>query len=217
MQHGVSAQQVEVTLTDAGTLSAKIASGQKYSITSLKVSGPINGTDVLYLREMAGSDYKGKSTDGKLVDLDLTDANIVKGGDCYCYYSSYHYYTEKDVLGDYMFYQCKLTSIKLPNSVTSIGRFAFGYCESLTSVTIPYSVTSIGGSAFSYCSSLTSVTIPNSVTSIGNVAFRDCSSLTSVTIGNSVTSIGGSAFEDCTALVKLVSLNATPPGFKRRA
>ena len=80
----VSAQQVEVTLTEAGTLPDEIASDQKYSITSLKVSGPINGTDVRYLREMAGAvAYKGEGTDGKLVNLDLTGANIVEGGDYY--------------------------------------------------------------------------------------------------------------------------------------
>ncbi len=80
-----SAQQVEVTLTAAGTLSEKIATDQKYVITSLKVSGPINGTDVRYLREMAGQNYEGYSTSGKLAELDLTDANIVEGGDYYYY------------------------------------------------------------------------------------------------------------------------------------
>ena len=59
-------------------------------------------------------------------------------------------------------------------SVTSIGQWAFSYCNSLTSVTIPNSVTSIGDCAFYYCSSLTSVNIPNSVTSIGNSAFWNC-------------------------------------------
>ena len=68
----------------------------------------------------------------------------------------------------------------IPDSVTSIGEFAFDYCTSLTSVTIPDSVTSIGGSAFKGCKSLTSVTIPDSVTSIGERAFKDCTSLTDV-------------------------------------
>ena len=78
---------------------------------------------------------------------------------------------------------------------------AFSGCSGLTSVTIPNSVTSIGQSVFSDCSSLTSVTIPNSVTSIGRWAFSGCSGLTSVTIGNSVTSIGSSAFCDCPDLL----------------
>ena len=84
--------------------------------------------------------------------------------------------------------------------VTEIGEEAFSVNINsamiyVTSITIPDSVTSIGRSAFSGCSSLTSVTIPNSVTSIGSYAFDDCDLLTSVTIGDSVTSIGSFAFE----------------------
>ncbi len=77
---------------------------------------------------------------------------------------------------------CNLTSIDIPNSVTSIDDYAFNRCSGLTSVTIPNSVTSIGESAFNRCSGLTSVTIPNSVTSIGSWAFFGCSGLTEVTL-----------------------------------
>ena len=76
---------------------------------------------------------------------------------------------------------------------------------------IPNSVTSIGSFAFERCSGLTSVTIPNSVTSIGYSAFYGCSGLTSVTIPNSVTSIGDSAFDGCSGLTSVTSLNPTPP------
>ncbi len=197
----VSAAQVEVTLTTAGTLSEKIGDDQKLTITNLKVSGPINGTDVKYLREMAG-------TDGQLVELDLTDANIAEGGESYCSIgvdkNKKYYYTASNVIGDYMFSGCNLKSIKLPNSVTSIGQYAFIQCTGLTSVTIGNSVTSIGKCAFVWCSGLTSVTIPNSVTSIGYGAFGDCSGLTSVTIGNSVKSIDNAAFANCTGLKKVI-------------
>ena len=97
-----------------------------------------------------------------------------------------------------------LTSITIPNSVTSIGDGAFAYCEGLTSITIPNSVTSIGESAFAYCEGLTSITIPNSVTSIGSDAFYYCTGLTSITIPNSVTSIGDWAFRGCSGLTSIV-------------
>ena len=86
-----------------------------------------------------------------------------------------------------------LTSVTIPNSVTTIGEAMFYDCTGLTSITIPNSVTSIGYEAFRSCG-LTSVIIPNSVTSIGKYAFRNCTGLTSITIPNSVTSIGDCAF-----------------------
>ncbi len=107
-------------------------------------------------------------------------------------------------IGSYSFYGCSsLTSVTIGNSITSIGERAFCGCSSLTSVTIPDSVTSIGIYSFYGCSSLTSVTIPDSVTSIGKRAFYDCSSLKSVTIGNSVTSIGEGAFYYCSGLTEI--------------
>ena len=118
-----------------------------------------------------------------------------------------------------------ITSITIPNNVTSIGNNVFSYCTSLTSITIPNGVTSIGTSAFALCSSLTSITIPNGVTSIGTSAFQNCTqlntvvlngggviggtnyydsgvftgcrNLTSVTIGNGVTTLGNKCFDDC--------------------
>ena len=105
----------------------------------------------------------------------------------------------------YAFSGCSgLTSVTIPDSVTSIGNSALMDCSGLTSVIIGNSVTSIGESAFSYCSGLTSVTIPNGVTSIGMGAFSDCSGLTSVTIGSGVTSIGDWVFSGCGGIESLV-------------
>ena len=112
-------------------------------------------------------------------------------------------------IGGYAFMGCSgLTSVTIPNSVTSIGMSAFYGCSGLTSVTIPESVTSIGDNAFSRCTGLTSVTIPNSVTSIGYQAFYNCSGLTSVTIPNSVTSIGYQAFYNCSGLTSITIPNS---------
>ena len=154
-------RQITVKLDEAGTLPDKIGSIKKYKLTNLKIVGEINGTDLRFIREMAGKDVNGNGTAGKMATLDLSEAKIVKGGDYY--YSRYRstsyvhtdYYTSDDVIGEYAFENCSgLTSVTFPSSVTSIGEYAFSGCSGLTSVTIPSSVTSIGDSAFSGCSNL---------------------------------------------------------------
>ena len=95
-----------------------------------------------------------------------------------------------------------LKTIKLPDTVTVIGSYAFSDCQ-MESVDIPNSVTSIGDDAFNACLRLTSITIPSGVTSIGGRAFYGCSSLTSITIPDSVTSIGQSAFDGCSKLATI--------------
>ena len=97
-----------------------------------------------------------------------------------------------------------LTSIIIPDSVTSIGDYAFFRCISLANITIPNGLTSIGEDAFCECTSLVDVTIPDSVTSIGQYAFSNCTSLTNVTIPDSVTSIGVGTFSECTSLTEII-------------
>ena len=198
------AKQITLKLTEAGTLPNKIGIGEKILVTNLKIIGEINGTDLRFIREMAGSDVKGNSTSGNLSVLDLSEAKIVAGGDYY--YKDYEdgCYTSNDIIGKYAFRDCKsLTSVIIPSSVTEIGWGVFKYCRSLTSVNIPSSVTTIGGSAFSGCHSLTSINIPSSVTEIGGSVFSCCSSLINVNIPSSVTEIGYSAFSGCRSLTSV--------------
>ena len=109
-------------------------------------------------------------------------------------------------IGDYAFSgRSSLTSIEIPSGVTSIGDRAFDYCSSLTSIDFGENsqLTSIGVAAFNECSSLTSIEIPSGVTSIENGTFYYCSSLTSIEIPSGVTSIGEDAFYECSSLTSV--------------
>lgn len=104
---------------------------------------------------------------------------------------------------DNAFEKTDIVSISLPNTCTSIGKYAFYHCDKLKSINIPKGVTSIKSYAFSYCTSLTHINIPEGVTSIGNDAFAYCSSLTQVNIPDGVTSIDSSLFKNCSSLTEI--------------
>ena len=134
-------------------------------------------------------------------------------------------------IGADVFSWCDITSVTIPDSVTSIGDDAFYWCGNLASVTIgdgvtsigseafykcgiteiiiPDSVISIGEGAFAYCGSLSSVTLEDGMKSIGERAFSACNRLTSVTIPGSVTSIGEEAFKDCDNLTAITTVSYT--------
>lgn len=112
-------------------------------------------------------------------------------------------------IGEKAFFSSDVTSVTIPNTVTTIGDNAFNGARSLTSINIPNSVTSIGRKAFYRCKEMTTATLGNSVTTIGDWAFSECSSLTSIEIPSTVTSIGNATFSE-TDLTTVISLIENP-------
>ena len=160
------------------------------------------------------NNYYDDSTGEGIIEFDGELTRIPNDAFHYCYsLTSVTIPDSVTTIGVDAFGGCdSLTSVTIPDSVTTIGQRAFAYCYSLTSVTIGDSVTTIGEYAFFYCDSLTSVTIPDSVTTIGYAAFAYCYNLTSVTIPDSVTTIGVAAFYYCTNLVEFNGKFASEDG-----
>ena len=200
------AQQITLHVERAGTLPGMIDESRLPYITDLKLTGELNGTDIKFIRTL---------TQENLRFLDLSEAQIVEGGNPYTISSSVqitssvHYYTRNNIIGVLMFCiedrrkPSVISKIILPKSTLEIQFRAFSGCTNLTNIDIPNSVTSIGTETFSDCTSLTDINIPNSVTSIESGTFYNCTSLTDINIPNSVTSIESGTFNSCTSLTDI--------------
>ena len=210
-----------IQLTTGGTLQEKLleAGADLATVTTLTVTGPINGTDIDVLH--------GKLT--ALTTLDLSNANICAGGDSYHNWNisnntpvkgSNAYNTEDNVVGDYMFNNMpQLQKLVLPSTVTKIGKYAVAKCSNLTdmqqfpqgvtwidefafyntavsSITLGAALQYIGRYAFSG-SGLTSITIPDGVTQLLKYTFQNCAQLTEAHLPETMTGIGEYAFHNC--------------------
>ena len=216
-QGGVNSAKFHVA--EAGTL-ISLLSTEYVELEDLTLTGELNGTDFRFLRDYVWN--LGLNWDG-LYKLDLTDARIVAGGERY--YPSMPYYTQNDILSDYLLADCPAEelllpstikaigqkallnvgakSIVIPESVTSIGNYAFNWA-SLETIDIPNDETEIGRGAFVNCDRLKHVQLPKKLSYIAEELFVQCENLPSIEIPLSVDSIGEGAFMFCTSLKKLV-------------
>ena len=198
------AETVTVTTTEAGTLANLIDATTKATTTSLKVNGPLNGADILFLRQMMTAGLKSSETyEGVLAELDLSDATIVASDDHYYETSKVGYTTANNEVGDYMFNKCvTLTSIKLPRTATRIGQNAFLRLENLTSIVLPEALVTIDKSAFAYSNAFTELAFPATLDSIMTYAFQSATALKTISFaeGASLRYVSESAFNYCTAL-----------------
>lgn len=205
----IFANHKTVTVKKAGSFPDYISDSEKYNIDSLTISGPLNGTDIGWIRDMAGSSVQGRETKGTLRYIDITNTQIVAGGSNYFDGTNgalvhVTYYTANDTIGPCMFTKCKkLEDILLPNTAKSTSARSFESCNNLKSVVIPNSFETIGWYSFYGCTKLVSINIPNSITKIEAGAFINCA-LKNVTIPNSVTQIDYDAFFNCEKLESVI-------------
>ena len=157
------------------------------NVVTLKVSGTINGYDIMVMRNKMPN----------LRHLDLTNATIVAND--YEYYQGSH--TEDNVIGKAMFLGLdNLISLKLPDNAVTIRDFAISECSALEEVALPGKLESIESDAFNDCKNLKKIIFPPLLKSISTKAYWNCSSLSNIEFPPLLESIGEGAFAGCTSL-----------------
>ena len=202
-----------------GTLMQKVSVSEINNITSLKLIGKINGTDILTLNRM---EY--------LLNLDLSEATIVSGGMPYYEEDNNKWDAEDNTLGENWCYNLKnLTNVNLPLTLEKIGDYALSSQNRLKEITIPSTVTSISNYAFNNCTALADVVLTdgNQQLYLGSKVFNNCpivnlylgrdliysdsksptfaniTSIETLRIGNNVSSINVNSFRGCRGIYSI--------------
>ena len=202
---------------NAGELSKKITGSARYTIKKLKIKGGLNATDFGIIRMMAGRDWKGEVTPGKLEVLDISEIVLKPNKDIGCSYRGDSYSTDYRILSDYilpgsLFEATTLKSIICPPQIHTLSGRCFINCNNLESVVAP-GVREIGQYAFENCINLLEFDSSNDETTyetvkIGKYCFKGCSKLKRFAFKKSEKmEIGAYAFYDCTSL-KTICINA---------
>lgn len=196
----------------AGKLAEYIESHYlKNRLKTLIISGPINGTDLQCIREMAGANIYGDETMGCLDSLDLSQCSFIEGGNAYFIergtdgYSSKGHFMKSNSIAAFSFRNCcSLNYIILPEGIESIGQSAFEGCSHLLSINLPKSLKTIEKRAFMNCPLLCpdfvlpeGFVIPDGIIEIPDSMLLGCTIMSKVTLPSSIRHIGISAFNGC--------------------
>lgn len=200
----------KLNVPEAGKLN-EILGEHTQTLKELVLSGKLNGDDILWLRQMAGTDIAGSPIDGAILEtLDLTNCEIVPGGGPYFSYMQ-TLYTKQDAVGPKMFAYCySLKSFSMPKYAQTIGANAFEKSKNLSIFNCNASLKSIGELAFYDCLSLESIDLPDCCSAFADMVFYTCAGLKSVHLPASLTSLPMGTFYSCTSLPEIT----LPSGIK---
>ena len=220
-------EMVEVDVKQPGTLNELLTPEQCDTIIWLKVTGKINGTDLLTIRRMAGSGQNGEGTWGNLSVLDLSKAEITAGGDPYLIEDGNEYVTEDKVMPYKAFANCSfLIDVVLPENIVRYEDGVFTECNNLDNVTIKASENALFVVDSNFVmtkdrkeiiewlpigTDVLHIVIPESAVAVHDYAFAGRYLYERITIPESVKKIGKYAFNRCFDLTRTYVLSATPP------
>ena len=200
--------QDTITVDTPGRLQELIADSIKSKISSLKINGKINSTDLRTIRQIAGNNPDGTIQRSSLVSLDLSDAVIISGGDPYLVDDKRQLTTNDNEIPERAFFNCKsIRKLILPKSTMTIGDGAFGKLGRLDSISIPTgddkNYIFDGQTLMTKDSKEIIAVMPNNkgdfnvakgITKIHNYGFSGCSKLTKIVLPNTITTIGDEVF-----------------------
>lgn len=218
----LSAEQLVITVEEAGTLPEVMTAIQKAATTDLKVIGPLNGTDLKLLRWMTGMDEYWKATTGRLVNIDLSEAEMKEGGEAFNTAmgsdpaSPIWIYARENTMPEELFDGTNLQSIIFPNSVTAIRSAMAGTTKVTGTVTVPEGVLYVGEWAFAECG-MEEIILPSTLTynktasgyaslnfeALGSHAFDGCQNLKKIEIPAEVEYLKVGTFANCGSLESL--------------
>lgn len=184
---GYVPQTKSVKTSSAGRLQNVLTANDRSTLRHLKVSGPLNRTDIALLRQMA--------TDGNLTTIDMSEAVILTLPDSAFYACDNLTYISLPLtlpeISAYAFASCtKLNRVDIHSMVGEIKPRAFYGCFCLTDVRLPFALKTIGANAFNSCNSLIDIKLPPMLTSLGTGAYANAKNLRSLTVPRSTTNIG---------------------------
>ena len=191
------AQELTVNVDSVGQLASQLPDSIRYSMSELKISGPLSGNDLKILQLITRNPRVKKASDQALKVLDLSEATISE--------SKGSFRTKADALPAAMFQGCKtLERVVLPNTMLEVSRSCFSGCVNLKEVELPEGLLTISDYAFNGCVALNEIKLPESLSAIENHAFDGCAALTSIDVPESVEHIDVAAFANCKSLTKVV-------------